>query len=252
MNSLENKVLDFQKVNKKYGKLYVVKNIDFHVNEGEFVTLIGPSGSGKSTIFRIITALTEIESGKIVINTPSYSSGRKRLAYMPQKDTLLSWKKLIDNIALPLVLKGVKKDEAYQIVKEKISIFGLEGFENYYPHQLSGGMKQRAALMRTFLVESNLMLLDEPFAALDAITRVNLQEWLLEVWEKFNTSILFVTHSIEEAIYLSDRIYVLSKQPGEIVFEIEIKTPRPRSSNILTSEEFNNYRNILYKALRGK
>lgn len=252
MNSLESKVLLVEKVNKSYGDLQVLKDINFYVNEGEFVTIIGPSGSGKSTIFRIITGLTEIDSGNLEINTPSYSSGRKKIAYMPQKDTLLAWKKLIDNISLPLILKGFKKVDAYAKVNELISIFGLEGFENYYPYQLSGGMKQRAALMRTFLSESKLMLLDEPFAALDAITRMNLQGWLLEVWGKFNTSVLFVTHSIEEAIYLSDRIYVLSKQPGEIILQLAIKLERPRSTEIMTSGEFNNYRDILYKALRGK
>lgn len=251
MNSLENKILSFQDVNKSYGNLQVLKNINLHVNEGEIVTLLGPSGSGKSTVFRIITNLTEINSGNIVINTPSHPRGRKKIAYMPQKDTLLPWKTLIDNIALPLILQAYKKEEAYKKVKEIISIFNLEGFEDFYPHQLSGGMRQRGALMRTFLTESNLMLLDEPFAALDAITRLQLQEWLLGVWEKFDTSILFVTHSIEEAIYLSDRVYVLSKQPGEIILELKINIPRPRASEIMTSSEFNSYRNILYTALRG-
>jgi ABC-type nitrate/sulfonate/bicarbonate transport system ATPase subunit len=247
----QEQILSLNQVNKNYDKLQVLNQVSFYVNEGEFVTLLGPSGSGKSTIFRIITGLTGIDSGNLEINTPLHSSGKNKIAYMPQKDTLLPWKKLKDNIALPLILKGVKKEEAWEKVKELIPVFGLEGFEEYYPNQLSGGMKQRASLMRTFLAESNLMLLDEPFASLDAITRTNLQEWLLEVWQKFNRSVLFVTHSIEEAIYLSDRIYVLSKQPGEIILELEINLPRPRKSDIMTSAEFNNYREILYKSLRG-
>lgn len=251
MNSLENKILLMEKVNKSYGDLKVLKNINLYVAKGEFVTLLGPSGSGKSTIFRLITALGQADSGEIQINTPRHSSGRKKIAYMPQKDTLLPWKKLIDNIALPLIIKGIKKEEAHKRVRDLTPIFHLSGFEDYYPHQLSGGMKQRGALMRTFLTESNLMLLDEPFAALDAITRLNLQEWLLGVWENFNSSILFITHSIEEAIYLSDRIYVLSKQPGEIILEIEVKIPRPRTTETMTSASFNNYRDVLYKALRG-
>ena len=247
----QEQVLSLNQVNKNYDKLQVLNQVSFYVNEGEFVTLLGPSGSGKSTIFRIITGLTGIDSGNLEINTPLHSSGKNKIAYMPQKDTLLPWKKLKDNIALPLILRGVKKEEAWEKVKELIPVFGLEGFEEYYPNQLSGGMKQRASLMRTFLAESNLMLLDEPFASLDAITRTNLQEWLLKVWQKFNRSVLFVTHSIEEAIYLSDRIYVLSKQPGEIILELEINLPRPRKSEIMTSAEFNNYREILYKSLRG-
>ncbi len=245
-------VLKMDKVNKEYKELKVLKDVSFYVKNGEFVTLLGPSGSGKSTIFRIITNLTETSSGTLEINTPTHSSGKKKIAYMPQKDTLLPWKKLKDNIALPLLLKDISKEEAYKKVMELMPVFGLQGFEDYYPYQLSGGMKQRAALMRTFLIDSNLMLLDEPFAALDAITRTNLQEWLLEVWQNFNTSVLFVTHSIEEAIYLSDRIYVLSSQPGEIVLDLEINIPRPRKGEIMTSVEFNNYREILYKALRGK
>ncbi len=251
MGNNQEQVLSLNQVNKNYDKLQVLNQVSFYVNEGEFVTLLGPSGSGKSTIFRIITGLTGIDSGNLEINTPLHSSGKNKIAYMPQKDTLLPWKKLKDNIALPLILKGVKKEEAWEKVKELIPVFGLEGFEEYYPNQLSGGMKQRASLMRTFLADSNLMLLDEPFASLDAITRTNLQEWLLEVWQKFNRSVLFVTHSIEEAIYLSDRIYVLSKQPGEIILELEIKLPRPRKGDIMTSAEFNNYREILYKSLRG-
>lgn len=251
MGNNQEQVLSLNQVNKNYDKLQVLNQVSFYVNEGEFVTLLGPSGSGKSTIFRIITGLTGIDSGNLEINTPLHSSGKNKIAYMPQKDTLLPWKKLKDNIALPLILKGVKKEDAWEKVKEFIPVFGLEGFEEYYPNQLSGGMKQRASLMRTFLADSNLMLLDEPFASLDAITRTNLQEWLLEVWQKFNRSVLFVTHSIEEAIYLSDRIYVLSKQPGEIILELEINLPRPRKSDIMTSTEFNNYREILYKSLRG-
>ena len=244
-------VLLLDKVNKNFDKLQVLKDVSLYAEKGEFVTLLGPSGSGKSTVFRLITGLEEADSGKIETDTPLHSSGRKKIAYMPQKDTLLPWKKLRDNIALPLIIKGVKLEEARNRVDKLIPVFGLEGFENYYPNQLSGGMKQRAALMRTFLTESNLMLLDEPFAALDAITRTNLQEWLLEVWQQFNTTVLFVTHSIEEAIFLSDRIYVLSKQPGKIILNLEIKIPRPRGRDAMISPEFNSYREILYNALRG-
>ncbi len=242
-------VLQLKNIKKSYGELEVLEDINLEVKQGEFVTLLGPSGSGKSTIFRIITNLTQPEQGLVSI-TPNKSEQNQRIAYMPQKDTLLPWKQLIDNIALPLIIKGEDKHKARQTVRTMMKTFGLEGFESYYPNQLSGGMKQRAALMRTFLTDSDLMLLDEPFASLDAITRTNLQEWLLGVWQQFERSVLFITHSIEEAIYLSDRIYVLSSQPGQIVLSLPITIERPRDLSVMTSPEFNQYRDILYKTLR--
>lgn len=244
MNLSNDLLLNLEKINKSYGELEVLHDISLQVKQGEFVTLLGPSGSGKTSLFRIIAGLEQADRGQFFLR-------EEKIAYMPQDDSLLAWKNLEENIALPLILKGMKKEEIKEAYADLLPIFGLDGFEKYYPSQLSGGMKQRAALLRTFLTGADLLLLDEPFAALDAITRISLQEWLLKVWERFQSSILFVTHSIEEAIYLSDRIYVLSKQPGTITMEKKIDLARPRSPEMMTSEEFNQYRDLLYKALRG-
>lgn len=244
MNLSKNSLLRLENISKDYGSLEVIKDISLEVKKGEFVSILGPSGSGKTSLFRIIAGLDQADRGQIHL-------ANKGIGYMPQDDSLLPWKNLEDNIALPLLLKGKKKEEIRESYEKLLPIFGLEGFEKYYPFQLSGGMKQRAALLRTFLTGADLLLLDEPFASLDAITRISLQEWLLTVWEKFETSILFVTHSIEEAIYLSDRIYVLSRQPGTITMEKSLDLKRPRSPEMMTSKEFNDYRDIFYKALRG-
>ena len=244
---MEGPILELEKVHKHFGSLEVLREISLQVKEGEFVSLLGPSGSGKSTLFRLITGLTPPDGGTIHIKQ---KPGKLPLAYMPQKDTLLPWKTMEENIALPLLISGVGKKEALARVQELLPVFGLEGFAAYYPGQLSGGMKQRAALMRTFLAGADLMLLDEPFAAVDAITRTDLQSWLLEVWQTQRRSVLFVTHSVEEAIYLSDRIYVLSGQPGSLVLDLPITLPRPRSGSDMTSPEFNQYRDVLYATLR--
>ena len=158
---------------------------------------------------------------------------------MHQKDLLLPWKNILDNVCLPLFIKGTDRSEAHEKAKKYFPDFGLEGFEEKYPYQLSGGMKQRAALLRTYLFADDIMLLDEPFGNLDAITRRKMQDWLLGLFEKFDASILFITHDIDEAIFLSDRIYLLSKRPAVVrkVFEIDIK--RPRDIKMLTSPQFN-------------
>lgn len=244
MNLSSNSLLLLENIGKDFGNLEVLKDINLEVKKGEFVSILGPSGSGKTSLFRIISGLDQADRGQIYREN-------KEIGYMPQDDSLLPWKNLEDNIALPLLLKGKEKEEIKEAYYDLLPFFGLEGFEKYYPSQLSGGMKQRAALLRTFLTGADLLLLDEPFAALDAITRISLQEWLLTVWEKFETSILFVTHSIEEAIYLSDRIYVLSRQPGRITMEKSLDLKRPRSPEMMTSKDFNDYRDLFYRALRG-
>ena len=228
--------------------LPVLNNISLTVRAGEFVSLLGPSGSGKSTILKIAAGLLKPNQGRVIINGREITRAAK-VGYMPQQDLLFPWKTLLENCALPLIARGINRSQAYEQVGELLEIFGLTGFKHYYPSQLSGGMKQRAALLRTVLIDSNLMLLDEPFAALDAITRENLQEWLLGILNKFKRSVLFVTHSIDEAIYLSDRIYMISDRPGRIIMETQVELPRPRSRAVVTSPFFLKYKQALMDAL---
>ena len=232
-------------------KLTALEEVSLYARPGEFVAVLGPSGSGKSTILKIAAGLLKPDHGKIWIDGKDVTGIPQLVGYMPQQDLLLPWKTMWENAALPLLAKGVRKKDAFDRVTELIPLFGIEGFADYYPYQLSGGMRQRAALLRTFLIESNLMLLDEPFAALDALTREKMQAWLLNIWETFKRSVLFVTHSIDEAIYLSDRVYVITERPGKNALEQSIEIERPRDINILTTRDFTLYKRILIKALAG-
>jgi NitT/TauT family transport system ATP-binding protein len=239
-------------LNKSFYKdgveIKVLDNINLKLYDGEFVSIIGPSGCGKSTIFSIICNLQNQDSGDIIVDGKK-DNINKRFAYMPQKDLLFPWRKLKDNMILPLEIQGEDKNNSYKKVDSLFDQFGLSGFENAYPNELSGGMKQRAALLRTFLIDSDIMLLDEPFGAIDAINRDKLQVWLLDVWSKFKRSVFFITHSIDEAIYLSDRIYVLSDRPASVKLEIKIDLERPRDKKIITSQKFMDYKACLLSAL---
>lgn len=230
-------------------KIEVLKNINLYVNKGEFISIIGPSGCGKSTIFHILTGLQEEYEGNVEIDGESLQKTNKRMSYMHQKDLLMPWRTLIDNVMLPLELQGENKKIALAKVEKLLPLFGLEGFNNAYPNELSGGMRQRAALLRTVLVESDTMLLDEPFGALDAINRSKMQEWLLDIWNQFKRTVIFITHDIEEAIYLSDRIYVLSERPAQVIEELIIEFPRPREKDIVVTSQFLKYKKKLMNAL---
>ena len=215
MNSYQTnnkKKIVISNLSKKYKDKLILKDIDLHVYEDEVVSIIGPSGCGKSTIFNILSNLTTCDSGEVDING--------RFSYMYQKDLLLPYKNIIDNVSLPLVLKGEKKKKSRETVKPYFSTFGLEGYENKYPNELSGGMRQRVNFMRTFVNSSDIMLLDEPFGALDSITRSSMQNWLLDIKKEIKSTILLITHDIDEAIILSDRIYILSNKPAVITKEI--------------------------------
>ncbi len=232
--------------------LPVLNNVSLYVKSGEFVSVLGPSGSGKSTILKIAAGLLKPDRGRVLIDNRHVNGKPQMVGYMPQQDLLFPWKTLKQNAALPLLARKWTKNKAFARVEELLPAFGLEGFANYYPHQLSGGMRQRAALLRTMLIESDLMLLDEPFGALDALTREILQDWLLEIWERFKRSVLFVTHSIDEAIYLSDRVYVITERPGKIAIEQKIELKRPRSKTVLTTSLFSSYKQLLIDALNIK
>lgn len=213
MNSYQtNKKIIISNLSKKYKDKLILKDIDLHVYDEEIVSIIGPSGCGKSTIFNILSNLTTSDSGEVDING--------RFSYMYQKDLLLPYKNIMDNVSLPLILKGEKKKKSHETVKPYFSTFGLEGYENKYPHELSGGMRQRVNFMRTFVNSSDIMLLDEPFGALDSITRASMQNWLLDIKKEIKSTILLITHDIDEAIILSDRIYILSNKPAIVNKEV--------------------------------
>ena len=213
MNSYQtNKKIVISNLSKKYKDKLILKDIDLYVYDEEIVSIIGPSGCGKSTIFNILSNLTTSDSGEVDING--------RFSYMYQKDLLLPYKNIMDNVSLPLILKGEKKKKSHETVKPYFSTFGLEGYENKFPHELSGGMRQRVNFMRTFVNSSDIMLLDEPFGALDSITRASMQNWLLDIKKEIKSTILLITHDIDEAIILSDRIYILSNKPAVINKEV--------------------------------
>jgi ABC-type nitrate/sulfonate/bicarbonate transport system ATPase subunit len=188
------------------------------------VVILGTSGCGKSTLLNITAGLIPPDQGRIEIDGEDWTGRTGRISYMQQKSLLLPHKNILDNVAIPLLLKGTGKQKAHKIVRQHLRNFGLEGFENYYPQQLSGGMRQRAALLRTYLFTSDIMLFDEPFAGLDAITRRNMQLWLKEIWQNYKPSVLFVTHDIDEALLLADTIYVLSPRPAEVQLKIDVSS----------------------------
>ncbi|WP_010245119.1 ABC transporter ATP-binding protein [Acetivibrio cellulolyticus] len=230
--------------------LEVLSDINLVLFENQFVSLIGPSGCGKSTLLRILAGLEDNFCGDILLNGQNLSNSSSQFCYMPQKDLLMPWRTVYKNIILPLEINR-KLDRAESLgVTSLIKEFGLEGFENFYPSEISGGMKQRAGLLRTFLMNNDIMLLDEPFGALDEITRMNMQEWLLKVLSEHKKSVLFITHDIEEAIFLSDRVYVLSDRPASVLKTVDIEFPRPRTREMLSTNEFLKYKDIILKALR--
>ena len=231
--------LKIENIVSTYENLDVIKDIDMNLHQGEFVSILGPSGCGKSTLFHVISGLLTPDGGQIYIDGKKVTGETNLVSYMYQKDLLLPWKKIIDNVALPFRIQKMNRGDSRDRVKDYFEIFGLSGFEEYYPHQLSGGMKQRAAMMRTYMNDHEIMLLDEPFGRLDAITKLKMQQWLKSVTKKMIRSILFITHDIEEALYLSDRIYILSVRPATVIKEYKIELDQDDFLKCTTSGEFN-------------
>lgn len=215
-----------------------LRDVSLKVMPGEFVTLIGASGSGKSTLFNLCVGLLEPDEGSIIIDGLKPRSRLGMLGYMPQRDLLLPWRSVLGNVLLPQDIRGVPRKESRDKALEMFQRFGLENFEHDYPHSLSGGMRQRAALLRTWLTGCDTMLLDEPFGALDALTRKELQDWLLRVWQEFGRTVMFITHDVEEAVYLADRVIVLSARPGTVRRELTVDLPRPRRQRMVTEPGF--------------
>lgn len=217
--------------------LETLASIDLVVNLGEFVTVIGPSGGGKSTLFNIVAGVDQPSSGVVTIDGAATGARAGKSGYMPQQPLLLPWRTVEENVMLGLDVRRVPRKKAQQEAQELLKRFGLAEFAQNYPATLSGGMRQRVALLRTVLFNSSFLLLDEPFGALDALTRLSLQMWLLELWQTFHSSVLFITHDVREAILLSDRIYVLSSRPARVLRVVEVDLPRPRRSEHLALEQ---------------
>ena len=216
----------------------VLAGVSLTAAEGEFVSIIGPSGCGKSTLLNIIAGLEEADAGSVEVNGCTADGRLGKIGYMQQKDLLLPWRSVLDNTVLGLELHGVPRKRARERAQELIETFGLRGFETQYPIALSGGMRQRAAFLRTMLLDQDVILLDEPFGALDALTRVQMQEWLLELWESLKKTIVLITHDVDEALLLSDRIYVLTARPAQVKMVLAVDLPRPRDYQHITSSAF--------------
>lgn len=232
LHIMANVRLDIQHLSKTYyGKepLQVFSNVYLSVKKGEFVSILGPSGCGKTTLLHCIAGIEIPTTGTI---TTSDKPG-----YMLQKPLLLPWKTTAENTMLGLLLKGVPPEKAKQDALTILKKFHLDQFANHYPKTLSGGMAQRVALLRTILFNNNFLLMDEPFGALDALTRISMQMWLLDVWEKYKASVLLVTHDIREAILLSDKIYILGNNPTTVVKGIVVDLPRPRRRDMLQQKK---------------
>jgi ABC-type nitrate/sulfonate/bicarbonate transport system ATPase subunit len=217
-----------------------LRDVSLKVMPGEFVTIIGASGSGKSTLFNLCAGLLEPDEGSIIIDGTEPRSRLGRLGYMPQRDLLLPWRSVLDNVVISQDIKGVPRKESREQALDMLHRFGLEGFERDYPASLSGGMRQRAALLRTWLTGCDTLLLDEPFGALDALTRRELQDWLLRVWQEFGRTVVFITHDVDEAVYLADRVIVLSSRPGMVKRELAVGLSRPRRQRMVAEAGFAN------------
>jgi ABC-type nitrate/sulfonate/bicarbonate transport system ATPase subunit len=229
--------------------IQAVEDVSLQVNAGEFVAIIGPSGCGKSTLFNMMVGLIEPDKGEILLEGGQSGDRTGRVGFMPQRDLLLPWRSVIDNAIIPLELRGVPHALALERAREMLPLFDLEDFADLYPSALSGGMRQRAALLRTILIERNTLLLDEPFGALDALTRRELQDWLLSLWHQLSHTVIFITHDVEEAIYLSDRVIVLSERPGRVIKSLEVPLPRPRRKSMIGLPEFGRQITELLEAL---
>ena len=215
-----------------------VEGVDIAVHAAEFLTVVGPSGCGKSTLLNIIAGLDEPTSGRILVDGATAADRQRYFGYMFQKDLLFPWRRVRDNVAIGLEVLGTPRAEARARALDILRRFDLDAFAEKYPAQLSGGMRQRVALMRTLLCDREILLLDEPFGALDALTRSIMQEWLLGIWEKDHRTVIFITHDIEEAVFLSDRILTMSARPGRIKGEVKVDLPRPRDHTMVTKPRF--------------
>lgn len=243
------KLLELKNVKKSFESRLVLEDINMEVKKGEIVGLIGRSGSGKSTIFNIISGSLKADSGQVLLEEEDITGIKGKVSYMLQKDLLFPHMNILDNTVLPLIISGRDKSSAKQEALTYFKEFGLERTENQYPKQLSGGMRQRTALLRTYLNKKSLILLDEPFSGLDMITKSEMQDWFLELVSKLNLSAIFISHDIDEAIFLSDRIYILGED-GKISEELIIDRQGKKDEDFKLSREFLDYKRRISKVLK--
>ena len=251
MSAAGTEMLRAEGITKSYDGRVIIRDISLHLDQGELVCLLGVSGAGKTTLFHALSGLEQPDTGRVLLAGEDITGTPGKISYMLQKDLLLPHKKVADNVALPLVLRGEKPKAARAKALSYFPQFGLEGTGGKYPAQLSGGMRQRAALLRTFLGSRGVVLLDEPFSALDALTKREIHRWYMGMMDRLQLTTLFITHDIDEAILLSDRIYILSGSPGAIAAELTIQPPRPRTMDFALSEQFLAYKREILALLEG-
>lgn len=247
--------LELNRISKSFpGKgtspVHVLEDVTLKIRKGEFVSIIGPSGSGKSTLFHIIGGLIRPDSGQVILGGREVTGEKGLISYMPQAPSLFPWRTIEENVILAQEVAGIPRREALITAREWLTRVGLTGYESSYPHVLSGGMLQRVSFIRALLSPQEVMCLDEPFGALDALTRQDMQKWLLGIWESNKRSVLFITHSVEEALFLSDRIYVLSSKPTSVLQELTVPFSRPRKEEIMVLPEFQQLKMEIFQAMR--
>ena len=236
-------------ITKSFDGVTIIEDVSVELGEKEIVCLLGVSGAGKTTLFNVLSGVLKPDAGSVTLNGREITGQTGHISYMLQKDLLLPYRTVLDNVALPLIIRGKDKKSARAEAEAHFAEFGLEGTQKKFPSQLSGGMRQRAALLRTYLFSEGVALLDEPFSALDTITKSAIHRWYLAVMEQITLSTLFITHDIDEAILLSDRIYIMAGKPGRITAELAVETPRPRGREFTLSPDFIEYKKQILQLL---
>jgi len=221
--------IEVKDFSKSFGSLLVLDRLNFSIYEGEFLCVVGPTGCGKTTFCNVVSRLLPETSGTITMNGEKVNPRKHNLSFVFQEPSCLPWRTVWDDIKIGLEIKGAPLEEIEKKVRAVINLVGLKGFENFYPHQISAGMKQRVAIARAFITEPDLLLMDEPFGQLDTNTRFDIEKNLIEIWEKTKRTIIFVTHNLEEAVYLAERILVMTQKPTQIKEEVKVDLPRPRN-----------------------
>jgi putative hydroxymethylpyrimidine transport system ATP-binding protein len=247
-------MLSFSNVSFKYEneQKLLIKDLNFNINKGEFVSIVGPSGCGKSTIFRLICGLERAGNGNILLDDRAVNDLKGHIGYMPQKDLLIPWRTIAQNVSLPLEVRGISTNEAIAEASKLLDSFGFSKYVEKYPKDLSGGMRQRVSFIRTLITGADILLLDEPFSALDAITKLSMQEWLQTQYCNLKKTIFFITHDVEEAIFLSSKIYAISEKPISKMKEIHISLSYPRNRYMLSSPDLLSIKEELINELKQR